>query len=52
MAVPKAGDVVLPAEERGEIELKGKSDAVPVYAASLEVDERSTPGAPSLTAEA
>ena len=42
----------VPLEERGEIELKGKSDAVPVYAASLEVDERSTPGAPSLTAEA
>jgi class 3 adenylate cyclase len=41
-----------PLEDRGEIELKGKSDAVPVYAASLEVDERSTPGAPSLTADA
>jgi len=42
----------VPLEERGEMELKGKSDPVPLYAAVLGVDGRSTPGAPSLTAEA
>ena len=42
----------VPLEERGEIDLKGKSDPVPLYAAVVDVDERPTPGAPRLTAEA
>ena len=42
----------VPLEERGEIDLKGKSDPVPLYAAVVDVDERPTPGAPRLIAEA
>ena len=42
----------VPLQERGEIDLKGKSDPVPLYAAVIDVDERRTPGAPRLTAEA
>jgi adenylate cyclase len=39
-------------EPRGELELKGKSDPVPVYALPASVDERLRPAPPSLTAEA
>jgi adenylate cyclase len=39
-------------EPRGEVELKGKSEPVPVYAVPLDLDERSIPEVPRLTAEA
>ena len=42
----------VPLEERGEIELKGKSEPVPLYAPVIDVDGRPTSGAPRLTAEA
>jgi len=41
-----------PLEPRGEIELKGKSDPVPLYAAPVSLDERSRPRPTRLTAEA
>jgi adenylate cyclase len=39
-------------ESRGKIELKGKSEPVPVYALPVSLDGRSTPRGPRLTAEA
>jgi adenylate cyclase len=42
----------LPLEARGEVALKGKAEPVPVYAAPVKADERSTPEGPRLTAEA
>lgn len=39
-------------EERGAIDLKGKSDPVPLYAASAPVDERTSRTTPRLIAEA
>jgi adenylate cyclase len=38
--------------ERGDIELKGKTERVPLYAALVQVDERPTPLAPPLIKEA
>jgi class 3 adenylate cyclase len=39
-------------EPRGEIELKGKSEPVPLYASPVSMDERPMPGPARLTAEA
>jgi class 3 adenylate cyclase len=39
-------------EPRAAVELKGKSEAVPLYAAVLAVDGRTSPGAARLTADA